>query len=84
MGRNMFYLLSLRTKFGRSGLDNRLHWRTRCGAGKGANKIELFWPGCFELLACWRGETKEEEGELKMKVAECEETIAAAIKENKD
>jgi hypothetical protein len=39
---------------------------------------------CFELLARWRGETKEEEGELKLKVAEREETIAAAIKENKD
>ena len=54
----MFYLLSLRTKFGRSGLDNRLHWRTRCGAGKGANKIGLFWPGCYGGLARWRGEVK--------------------------
>jgi hypothetical protein len=40
-------ILKLCTKFGRSGIDDRLHWRTRCGAGKGANKIELFWPGCF-------------------------------------
>ena len=80
----MFYLLSLRTKFGRSGLDNRLHWRTRCGAGKGANKIEIFWQGCFEGLARWRREAKEAEGELKLKVAEREEMIAVAIKENRD
>jgi hypothetical protein len=30
--------------------DDRLHWRRRCGAGKGANKIELFWPGCFGAI----------------------------------
>jgi hypothetical protein len=77
MGRNMFYLLSFCTKFGRSGLDDRLHWRTRCGAGKGANKIELFSPGCCGGLARWRGE-------LKLKVAEREETIAGAIRENRD
>jgi hypothetical protein len=64
--------------------DDRLHWRTRCGAGKGANKIEIFWQGCFEGLARWRREAKEAEGELKLKVAEREEMIAVAIKENRD
>ena len=80
----MFYLLSFCTKFGRSGHDDRLHFRTRCGAGKGANKIELFWPGCCGSLARWPGEVKEAEGELKLKVAESEETIAGAIRENRD
>jgi hypothetical protein len=60
-------VLKLCTKFWRSGLDDRLHWRTRCGAGEGANKIELFWPGCFGGLARWRGEVKETEGELRTK-----------------
>jgi hypothetical protein len=51
---------------------------------KGQTKLKLFWPGCFGGLARWRGEVKEAEGALKLKVAEREETIAVAIKENKD
>jgi hypothetical protein len=58
-------VLKLCTKFGRSRHDDHLHFRTRCGVGKGANKIELFWPGCCGGLGRWPGEVKEAEGELK-------------------
>lgn len=51
---------------------------------KGQTKLNLFWPGCFGVLARWRSEVKEAEGELKLEVAEREETIAGATKENRD
>ena len=50
---------------------------------KGQIELNLFWPGFFGVLARWRSEVKEAEGELKLKVAEREQTIAVAIKKSR-